>query len=71
MGTDTIIIYNVPSFTLNTTFSAEHSSSNTNIFELDFNSDDTNLITCGSDGYVNQRNLVNSTVDWKGLIVSG
>lgn len=74
MGSDTIRIYNVPSFTLNMSFSAEHSSSTTDIFELDFSSDDSKMITCGSDGYVNQRILTNSGTssnDWKGLIVSG
>lgn len=61
---DTIRIYNVPAFTLNASFRAEHGNTET-VFELDFNSDDTKLATCGSDGKVNQRVFSTGNFDFK------
>ena len=70
MGSDTIRIYNVPSFTLNMSFSAGHASSSTTINELDFSYDNTKIVTCGSDGYVNQRTIspFSATTDWRTAI---
>lgn len=66
MSTDNIRIYNVPSFTLNMSFSAGHGSSVT-INELDFSYDNTKIVTCGSDGYVNQRTIspFSSSLDFR------
>lgn len=64
VGDDTIRVYNVPAFTLNATFRAEHGNTET-VYELDFNSDDTKMVTCGSNGYVNQRVLSSGSYDFK------
>lgn len=55
----------MPSFTLYKEFSAQHTSTTDTIFELDFNSDDTRLITCAKDGHINQYNLVTDINQWK------
>lgn len=66
-GDDTIRMYNVPSFTLHSSFRAEHGNSRT-VFELDFNSDDTKMVTCASDGKVNQRVISTGGYDFKTTI---
>lgn len=61
---DTINIYNVPAFTFRNSFRAEHGNSET-VYELDWNSDDSKMLTCASDGKVNQRVLSDGSYDFK------
>jgi WD40 repeat protein len=69
-NTDTIRIYNVPSFTLNNSFRANHQNSSNTIWELDFNPNDTKIVTCASDGYVNQITISTQITDWKRVLTN-
>lgn len=57
-GDDTVHVYAVPGFTKNISARARHGNTE-GVNQLDFNSDDSKMITCGDDGYVNERNTNN------------